>query len=168
MCIEPLPQAGGGGVGKLCLHTSNKLLFAVKKFRPSIILCSVIFDLRLFAVWLYSNLGYSTFCNFRRLVILLSFILPSVTFDVQSFRCSVILRSVILPFVIPIQFFCRSVLLRSVSRRSVAQSDQTIRSPRGKCRETAVIVEYPGRFKDISEMALKHISEDKLGSFYIN
>jgi hypothetical protein len=90
-------------------------------FRPSVIRCSVIFDLGLFDVQFYSTLGYTTFCNFRRSAIL-RYILPLATFDVQFFRLSVILRSVILPFVIRCSVFPRSVILCSVSRRAVTQS----------------------------------------------
>jgi hypothetical protein len=61
--------------------------------------------------------GYSSFGYFHHPVIL-----PLVTFEVQFFCRSLILLSVILPFVIRCSVFRHSVILRSVSRRSVAQS----------------------------------------------
>jgi hypothetical protein len=75
--------------------------FLVLFFRPSAIRCLVIISLELFDLLLLSPFDYSTW----------------VTFDVQFCRPSVIRRLVLLPLVV-----CHSVIRRSVSRPSVAQS----------------------------------------------
>ncbi len=108
--------------------TAVNRFFHSTVFHLNYFLYNISFIVPLFAVWLNSTLGYSTFCNFRR-----SVILGSVTFAVQLFylwlhvlsmffRHSVILHSVILPLVIRRSVFRRLVIHHSVSWCSVAQS----------------------------------------------